>query len=166
MSPSEDKQNFSFCETVSASTQSLGLGNQPRLSEWVHRQGPGSGVDRRGRAKLCLCFPCSWGWSFLMREGLSTCIYDSRSQMRSRTKLHSMNRKSPKHACKGNLEAEAIRRAEAGDLSPRGFLPEEKRERSEVPETLQIRMESAVRTQPPGGAAGPKVPGAHRCQER
>lgn len=100
-------------------------GTNPPLSGCVHRQGPREwgGRDTKGQAlsllplQLRLEFP---------DEGLSTCIYDARSQMCSRTKLHSMNRKSPTHACKGNLEAEAIPRTEAGDLSPRGFLPQER----------------------------------------
>lgn len=102
-----------------------GWGTSPPLSGWVHRQGPREwgGRDRKGQALSLLLLQL--GLEF-PDEGLSTCICDARSQMRSRTKLHSMNRKSPKDASKGNLEAEAIPRAEARDLSPRGFLPEER----------------------------------------
>lgn len=115
-----------------------------------YREGP------RERAELSLCFP--WGWSFQVTCLHSACIYDSRSQVRSCTKSHPMNRESPKLVCKENSEAEAIpdRQSpgpESSRLSsPRGGCGEL------GSETLSIQIQG----EPPGGAAGSKVPGAHR----
>lgn len=38
----------------------------PPFSGGFTDRDPGNGEDGTERAKLCLCFPCSRGWSFLM----------------------------------------------------------------------------------------------------
>lgn len=65
-----------------------------------------------------------------------------------------------------NSEAEAIQEGRGPGPGPEfARLPAE-RERAEVPETLPMRIPSAGGAQPPGGAAGPKVPGVYQRQAR